>query len=977
MRERERESICGGDYHNKNSSSVLLEISTTSDPISSSTFLQQQLYLDDAQAGWMTTMVKPGSSKRKLFSASKEQKENEPANEKLGKEIPVGPQGLKNLSNIGGQRKNNAGSGGSGGRAVGWKAEDVAVTHLTPSRPVMPMSERQQIALLMQISSPSPPDKVELSRSSSPRTPTTPSISRGVNKRNERGETPLLVAAIKGDTERISQLIAQGADVNATDYAGWSALHEACNRGFYGVSKLLIEAGADVNAKGLDNDTPLHDACINNHFKLVRLLLRCGAGVDVVNRRGKTPRDVCRSPGIITLIETAARGNLEDLGSSSGDEHPQLQEGGSCSTMSRRTPPANKSSEEKPGGGPGSPRVTLRLPNTVTRTPEKPRLQDSKNIMENSEDVYEFKCKDENRVEEEEEDKNANTARPEGAPAEEKSEKRTREPEGEEDEEARKKRRLETKEAPKGAGRGVGRPTGTVEKTVKTAGRGNNNNGSTVAKPSSSTGASGTGGGGVGGSTASGGGGFGGGSGGGATGPGAGSGGTSGSSSSSNSSSSSASSGSGSGNNPGVITTTERKSSPMGSAANSPKPSSTKGGESSEDDEIKSESSTGVGPKVPPLKIVLGGGNEQEASARNGKSVANRQLPYVVNSSSGEEKEVPVEGKEALATVKVNPDLEDQGNSNSSSGSEKGSGTRITRSQRGGNSSSAEENTTVTSTTVKTEIKVEIKVEEPTVSFASPDDAVHPRKRKLGKMKEPESEPPMVSLVDQPISNCYETFLKIRKQIERRRENLRPVQPKPPQGFKDYLMNRCSYVLAGNATSRLSVPVISPPASLTQALKDLFNDQEKDRYRLRLQHLIEKEKLVLSVEQEILRVHGRAARALANQALPFSVCTFLKDEEVYNITAPEQEKDGNARSRYNGRLFLSWLQDVDDKWDKIKESMVLRHHNEAESLHAVQRMDWEWKLKELGEIDGNSRPHIDELNVPMVHVSDDFDLLPA
>lgn len=79
---------------------------------------------------------------------------------------------------------------------------------------------------------------------------------------------------------------------------------------------------------------------------------------------------------------------------------------------------------------------------------------------------------------------------------------------------------------------------------------------------------------------------------------------------------------------------------------------------------------------------------------------------------------------------------------------------------------------------------------------------------------------------------------------------------------------------------------------------------------------------MLSVEQEILRVHGRAARALANQSLPFSVCTILKDEEVYNVITPEQEeKDRNARSRYNGRLFLSWLQDVDDKWEKIKVSV--------------------------------------------------------
>lgn len=417
----------------------------------------------------------------------------------------------------------------------------------------------------------------------------------------------------------------------------------------------------------------------------------------------------------------------------------------------------------------------------------------------------------------------------------------------------------------------------------------------------------------------------------------------------------------------------ERKS-PMGSAANSPKPPSTKtGGESSDtEDDGKSESSSGAGPKVPPLKIVLGGGTEQEPNTRNGKSSSNR-LPYVVNTSSGEEKEGTGDSKEGITAVK----MEDQGNSNSngsSTGSEKGSGTRITRSQRGGgssgggggNSSSAEESTTV---------KAEVKVEESTISSTSPD-AVHPRKRKI-RMKETEPEAPPVSLVDQPISNCYETFLKIRKQIERRRENLRPVQPKPPQGFKDYLMNRCSYVLAGNASSRLSVPVISPPASLCQLLKDLFNEQEKERYRLRLQHLIEKEKLVLSVEQEILRVHGRAARALANQALPFSVCTFLKDEEVYNIISPEQEKDGNARSRYNGRLFLSWLQDVDDKWDKIKENMVLRHHNEAESLHAVQKMDWEWKLKELGDLDANTKPQIDDLHVPMVHVSDDFDLLPA
>merc|ERR1711894_853307 len=226
--------------------------------------------------------------------------------------------------------------------------------------------------------------------------------------------------------------------------------------------------------------------------------------------------------------------------------------------------------------------------------------------------------------------------------------------------------------------------------------------------------------------------------------------------------------------------------------------------------------------------------------------------------------------------------------------------------------------------------------------------------------------------------NDIEKYLNIRKQVEQRRKNLFPVQPKPPQGFKDYLMNRKTYLLQGHGHERLrSIPMIQPPHSLDGPLRELFKQQEEERYELRMKHVVEKEKLVLAVEQEILRVHGRAARALANQSLPFSVCTILRDEEIYTPIDPEQEeKNRDIRSRYNGRLFLSWLQDVDDKWEKIKEQMVLRHHNEAESLNAVQKMDWEWKVNEItgGTSGGESVPLMDDLHIPMVHVSDDFDM---
>ena len=61
----------------------------------------------------------------------------------------------------------------------------------------------------------------------------------------------------------------------------------------------------------------------------------------------------------------------------------------------------------------------------------------------------------------------------------------------------------------------------------------------------------------------------------------------------------------------------------------------------------------------------------------------------------------------------------------------------------------------------------------------------------------------------------------------------------------------------------------------------------------------------------------------------------------------------------------------------MQESLLLRHHHEAESLFAVQKMEWEWKLKELSLCDYKSKPKIDELHVPMVHVNDEFDLLPT
>ena len=52
---------------------------------------------------------------------------------------------------------------------------------------------------------------------------------------------------------------------------GYTALHEACNRGHTSVARLLVNSGAEVNIFGGTDDqkeTPLHDAARNGHYEV-------------------------------------------------------------------------------------------------------------------------------------------------------------------------------------------------------------------------------------------------------------------------------------------------------------------------------------------------------------------------------------------------------------------------------------------------------------------------------------------------------------------------------------------------------------------------------------------------------------------------------------------------------------------------------------------------------------------------------------
>ncbi|XP_030741164.1 ankyrin repeat domain-containing protein 12 isoform X2 [Echinops telfairi] len=280
----------------------------------------------------------------------------------------------------------------------------------------------------------------------------------------------------------------------------------------------------------------------------------------------------------------------------------------------------------------------------------------------------------------------------------------------------------------------------------------------------------------------------------------------------------------------------------------------------------------------------------------------------------------------------------------------------------------------------------------------------HPRKRKVSRVPQPvqvnpfllqakeKTQKSLAAIVDslkldaiQPYSseraNPYFEYLHIRKKIEEKHKLLCSVIPQAPQYYDEYVTFNGSYLLDGNPLSKICIPTITPPPSLSDPLKDLFQQQEVVRMKLRLQHSIEREKLIVSNEQEVLRVHYRAARTLANQTLPFSACTVLLDAEVYNAPLDSQSDDSKAsvRDRFNARQFMSWLQDVDDKFDKLKTCLLMRQQHEAAALNAVQRLEWQLKLQELDPATYKSLSiyEIQEFYVPLVDVNDDFQLTPV
>jgi ankyrin repeat protein len=116
-----------------------------------------------------------------------------------------------------------------------------------------------------------------------------PSVN--VEKRNAQGESPLMMAALKGRVEFARRLIARQAEVNKT---GWTPLHYAATNAestSTAMVRLLLEHHAYIDAESPNKTTPLMMAAHYGSLAVVKLLLEEGADPLLRNQQGLTAID--------------------------------------------------------------------------------------------------------------------------------------------------------------------------------------------------------------------------------------------------------------------------------------------------------------------------------------------------------------------------------------------------------------------------------------------------------------------------------------------------------------------------------------------------------------------------------------------------------------------------------------------------------------------------------------------------------------
>ncbi len=114
------------------------------------------------------------------------------------------------------------------------------------------------------------------------------------------------------DEEKIKVLIEFGANVNAINDQGWTALHSILSTGTRNCAKILIDNGADLTAKDNEGQSPLFKAAKEGNVECVQLLIENKANVNEKDKDGQTPLLIATKQGFAECLQLLIESNAND-----------------------------------------------------------------------------------------------------------------------------------------------------------------------------------------------------------------------------------------------------------------------------------------------------------------------------------------------------------------------------------------------------------------------------------------------------------------------------------------------------------------------------------------------------------------------------------------------------------------------------------------------------------------------------------------
>ncbi|NXU58483.1 AKD1B protein, partial [Turnix velox] len=132
-----------------------------------------------------------------------------------------------------------------------------------------------------------------------------------LNKPDEKGKKPFLLASEKGHVDMVNNLINLKMFTSEKDKEGNTALHLAAKNGHVEVVEILLEQWEEINDFNENGETPFYLSVEGGHEKCAELLLEAGSDLNVLTQNNRSALQIAIENGYLSLVNFLINKNID------------------------------------------------------------------------------------------------------------------------------------------------------------------------------------------------------------------------------------------------------------------------------------------------------------------------------------------------------------------------------------------------------------------------------------------------------------------------------------------------------------------------------------------------------------------------------------------------------------------------------------------------------------------------------------------